>query len=54
MMQWNEEGKLMERGLVGVEQREKWAFGEWPFILYIKMNVCLFVCLYGTYTNPHF
>jgi len=23
-------------------------------ILYIKMNVCLFVCMYGTYTNSHF
>ena len=23
-------------------------------ILYIKMNVCLFVCLFVPYTNPHF
>jgi len=23
-------------------------------ILYIKMNVCLLVCVYGTYTNSHF
>jgi hypothetical protein len=27
---WNEEGKLMERGLFGVQQREKLAFGERP------------------------
>jgi len=30
-MQWNEEDKLMERGLFGVQQREKFAFGERPF-----------------------
>ena len=24
------------------------------YFLYIKMSACLFVCMYGTYTNSHF
>ena len=51
-MRWNEEGKLMECGLFGVQQREKLTFGKWPFNpLNAELNpICHLLALIGCAT----